>query len=212
MIICYGKYTVLQLQNVAISHFVWKALNFFWKGLDPHFVILVKWSKRTSLPETVKFCMIGFSFIERPILGDNPKAHKTDNEKRVLFVKSTCALGEKCTLFMKSAWKAYAFHGTKDHLQGIVTLCFSSFNCFKQFNRTKYEMLNHLYGFFDASVADGKGMLALYYARTATTSRRYPQSRLLHDIMSKILLVSTFIGERLERLRCGNKSVSIKVE
>ena len=60
---------------------------------------------------------------------------------------------------------------------------------------TKYEMSNHLYGFFDASVTDGKWMLALHYARTAITSRRYPQSRLLHGIMSKILLVSTFMGK-----------------
>ena len=32
--------------------------------------------------------LVGLSYIERPILGDNPKAHKPDNEKRVLFVKS----------------------------------------------------------------------------------------------------------------------------
>ena len=38
---------------------------------------------------------IGLSYIERPVLGDNPKAHKVDNEKRALFVKSTCAFREK---------------------------------------------------------------------------------------------------------------------
>ena len=34
--------------------------------------------------------LIGLLHIERPILGDNPKAHNHDNEKRTLFVKSTC--------------------------------------------------------------------------------------------------------------------------
>ena len=32
--------------------------------------------------------LVGLSYIERPILGDNPKAHKVDNEKCVPFVKS----------------------------------------------------------------------------------------------------------------------------
>ena len=54
----------------------------------------------------------------------------------------------------------------------------------------KYEMSHHLCGFFDAAVEDGQWVKALEYARTAVTTRRYPQARVLRDIMSKILMVS----------------------
>ena len=39
--------------------------------------------------------IFGLSYIERPKLGDNPKADKPDNEKHMLFVKSTCTFHEK---------------------------------------------------------------------------------------------------------------------
>ena len=39
--------------------------------------------------------LFGLSYIERPILGDNPKGHNYDNEKCALFMKSTCAFCEK---------------------------------------------------------------------------------------------------------------------
>ena len=54
----------------------------------------------------------------------------------------------------------------------------------------KYEMSHHLCGFFDAAVEDGQWVKALEYAHTAVTTRRYPQARLLRDIMTKILMVS----------------------
>ena len=54
------------------------------------------------------YCSLVFR-IERPILGDNPKAHNHDNEKRTLFVKSMCFLWKACTFcekYLCFSWKA----------------------------------------------------------------------------------------------------------
>ena len=63
----------------------------------------------------------------------------------------------------------------------------------------KYEMSHHLCGFFDAAVEDGQWVKALEYARTAVTMRRYPQARVLRDIMTKIVMVSDSHFQRVRQ-------------
>ena len=53
------------------------------------------------------YMFIGLSYIERPILGDNPEAHGHDNEKHTFFKWKACTFCEKHLLF---SWKVCTFH------------------------------------------------------------------------------------------------------
>ena len=84
-----------------------------------------KYSLSTSIVNILESLFIGLSK-ERPILGDHAKAHIFGLRSENTLIKprrSTWKAHEKHMKSMKSVWKKPLFM-TKDHLQGIVTLCF----------------------------------------------------------------------------------------